>query len=77
MAIRKPSECCGTGEYGCTVPMPINGRVQGIDLCVADIVAALNAANIKTVMSCCGHNKLNGVICLEDGREITIKGEKE
>jgi hypothetical protein len=51
--------------------MPIKGRVRSIDYCIADIVAALNAANIKTVASCCGHG-LAGTIALEDGRELTI-----
>jgi hypothetical protein len=40
--------------------MPIRGRVQSIDLCIADIVAALNAANIVTV-------------ALEDGRELSCR----
>jgi len=52
--------------------MPIGGRRCEIDLCIADIVAALNAANIKTVASCCGHGKKIGVIGLSDGRHINI-----
>jgi hypothetical protein len=60
--------------------MPINGRLQSIDFCIADIVAALNAANIITVASCCGHpnashdnqSKTCGVISLEDGRELLV-----
>jgi len=50
-----PKKCCKIGTHECQIPMPINGRVRGIDYCIADIVAALNAANIKTVESCCGH----------------------
>jgi len=55
--------------------MPINGRVFNIDYCIADIVAALNAANIKTVASCCGHggNDIPSIITLEDGRELILK----
>jgi hypothetical protein len=53
--IDKPSKCCDMGSYECQVPMPLNGRVQGIDYCIADIVASLNASNIRTVASCCGH----------------------
>jgi hypothetical protein len=68
-----PEGCCAPGEYTCQVPMPINGRRCEIDLCVADIVAALNAANIRTVMSCCGHGQADGVVMLEDGLEIRIK----
>ena len=69
----KPEKCCKVGTYECQIPMPINGRVRGIDYCIADIVAALNASNIKTVASCCGHNIMNGEISLEDGRTLIIK----
>jgi len=71
--MKKPSKCCEMGSYGCQIPMPIKGRVQGIDLCIADIVAALNAANIETAASCCGHGKKDGVISLKDGRELILK----
>jgi len=57
--------------------MPINGRRHDIDFCVADIVAALNAANIITTMSCCGHDEKDGIICLQDGREIRIANVKD
>lgn len=71
----RPKACCGIGTYGCQVPMPINGRTQGIDYCIADIVAALNAANVRTVMSCCGHgNEAAAVINLADGRELRLSG---
>jgi hypothetical protein len=67
----KPKECTPMGEYKCQVPMPILGRIQGVDYCIADIVAALNAANIRTVMSCCGHgDDRKAIIMLEDGREL-------
>ena len=52
--------------------MAINGRRVDIDFCIADIVAALNAANITTSMSCCGHGKQNGAIVLDDGRVLHI-----
>lgn len=70
--MKRPQKCCAPGEYICQVPMPLNGRRHDIDLCIADIVAALNAANIATVASCCGHGVMDGVIALEDGRRITI-----
>lgn len=54
--------------------MPLNGRMQGIDYCIHDIVAALNASNIRTVASCCGHGTQDGVITLEDGRELRVSG---
>lgn len=73
----KPKQCCEMGTYDCQVLMPINIRVRGIDFCISDIVAALNAANIKTLASCCGHDKMDGNIILEDGREISIKNVKK
>ena len=71
--MKKPDKCCTMGTYDCQIPMPINGRRQDIDFCIADIVAALNAANISTVASCCGHKKMDGSIILSDGREIIVK----
>jgi len=68
----RPKACCAMGSYGCQVPMPLNGRIQGIDYCIADIVAALNAANISTVASCCGHNEVLGRIMLTDGRILDM-----
>ena len=53
--------------------MPINGRVQCIDHCIHQIVAALNAGGIRTEASCCGHGKMKGNIVLEDGRTIIIQ----
>jgi hypothetical protein len=67
-----PKQCCDFGEYGCQVPMPLNGRLQSVDFCIADIVAALNAANLSTVASCCGHGKQEAVISLADGRTLTL-----
>ena len=52
--------------------MPLNGRVQCIDHCIHHLVAALNAAGIRTVASCCGHGKMPGRIDLEDGRILAI-----
>ncbi len=66
------------GNFKNQIPMPIKRRVEYIDLCIADIVAALNAANIVTEASCCGHNEIEtGNIILSDGRVITIKYFKE
>jgi len=70
--LKKPDKCCAIGSYICQIPMPIKGRTCGIDYCIADIVAALNASNILTVASCCGHGK-DGIIILEDGRSLIIK----
>jgi hypothetical protein len=66
--------CTPVGGYLCQVPMPLNGRLQCIDFCIADIVAALNAANIKTVASCCGHgDESKSSVMLEDGRELLVR----
>jgi len=73
MSLAKPKHCCVVGSYNCQVPMPIQGRIQGVDYCIADLVAALNAANIVTVASCCGHNQQEGSILLEDGRSLIIR----
>lgn len=70
--MQKPDKCTPVGEYKCQVPMPLNGRVQDIDFCIADIVSALNAANIKTLASCCGHGERLGSIMLDDGRELVV-----
>lgn len=75
--MEKPSTCCKCGSYKCKVPMPLNGRVQGIDFCIADIVASLNASNIKTLASCCGHGTREASIALTDGREIYIRQFEE
>jgi hypothetical protein len=58
---------CGDGPGGIKtfeeqVPMPLGGRVQCIDKCIAHIVAALNAGGIETVASCCGHGKMDGLL---------------
>ncbi len=54
------------------VCMPLGGRVQCIDFCFHHIVAALNAGGIRTVASCCGHEKMHGRIDLEDGRVFVV-----
>ena len=66
-----------TATYAGQVCMPLNGRVQCIDYCIHQIVAALNAGGIRTVGSCCGHGKMKGNILLEDGRMLTIQRSPE
>ena len=53
-----------------------NRRVCKIDACIADIVEALDDAGIVMTHSCCGHNKNNGDILLEDGRKLVIVHKK-
>ena len=57
--------------------MPLKGRVQCIDFCIHQIVAALNAGGISTVGSCCGHGEMKGNIILEDGRVLLIQQKPE
>lgn len=71
--MEKPKKCCKPGEFTCQIPMAINGKVQCVDFCIAHIVAALNAANIQTLASCCGHGDITGSIILEDGRELVVR----
>lgn len=63
--IKKPEKCCECGSYDCSVPMPLNGKVRGIDLCVSHMVAALNAGGLATLASCCGHGERPGNIVLD------------
>lgn len=71
----RPTRCCSVGSYECQTPMPLGGRLHGIDYCIADIVAALNAAGIVTVASCCGHgDESRASIVLADGREVSVAG---
>lgn len=48
-----------------------------IDACIAPIVNALQMGGINMRGSCCGHNKVDGKISLEDGRVIIIKQEEK
>ena len=73
---RRFRKCCDVGTYEHAVPMPIGGRVQSIDYCIAHIVAALNAGGVRTLASCCGHGKKDGSIILEDGRELVIRNRE-
>lgn len=44
---------------------------------IADLVAALNKAGIRTVASCSGHGHRPGSIALKDGRWLTISPDDE
>ena len=56
------------GRYDHQVPMPINTRVRYIDHCIGDIVASLNASNIKTKASC-QHKVSSSIILNNNNRE--------
>ena len=62
----------GVKTFTNQVCMPLNGKVQAIDHCIHQIVAALNAGGVGTVASCCGHGTMPGNIVLDDGRVIAI-----
>jgi len=63
---------CAVGSYDHQVPQAVRGRVVYVDYCIAAIVAALNAAGIETVASCCGHGEFPGSVCLADGRRVIV-----
>lgn len=69
----RPASCCEMGSYGCQVPAAVGGRLRGIDFCIADVVAALNANGLETMASCCGHGEDSGMIALRDGRVLRIE----
>ena len=46
---------------------------KGIDMCISDIVNALNCHGVYTRSCCCGHGKEDGVIILHDGRNLIVK----
>lgn len=52
------------------------GRVKWkkmpIDSCIASLVRALQAGGINMKASCCGHNRIPGVITLDDGRDLLV-----
>ena len=48
-----------------------------IDRCIAPIVKALQKGGIDMRASCCGHEKTDGRIELQDGRVLMIKNKKE
>lgn len=62
-----------TGANGQPVEIiNIGGKSVEVDVEVAPIVSALNAAGISTVASCSGHDHRPGQIALLDGRELII-----
>lgn len=62
----------GEKTYANQACLPINGRVICVDWCIHQIVAALNAAGVETIASCCGHGKMAGRIDLKDGRVLYV-----
>lgn len=71
--MKKPDKCCAPGSHKCCTPLSLGDRVVGIDLCIAHIVAALNAGGIKTLTSCCGHGAQPGHIVMEGEHVIVLE----
>jgi hypothetical protein len=71
----KPEKCCEMFSNEHEIPAVSKGERIDVDLCVSDIVAALNAGGIPTMNSCCGHGDGNGYIQLWDGRRLEIERE--
>lgn len=46
---------------------------KAVDRCIADVVDALNSAEIWTRTSCCGHGERDGEILLADGRLLVVR----
>jgi hypothetical protein len=76
-------------EWGTSVVLPVvvpadlshtgEARVAAkpVDACIAPIVAALNAAAVPTVGSCCGHGRTLPTIPLADGRVVVIFDDRD
>lgn len=61
--VKIPADLSSTGQ--------VKWRHIGIDSCIADIVRALQEADIDMRSSCCGHGK-TGEITFQDGRILHI-----
>ena len=71
-----------TVDVPVAVPHPANTVMVGvpsastqlvpIDSCIAPIVAGLQAAQVFTEWSCCGHGQHTGYISLHDGRCLVV-----
>lgn len=66
----------GVVTFANQASLPIDGKVQCIDWCIHQIVAALNAGGVETIASCCGHGKQRGRIDLADGRILFIENDQ-
>lgn len=54
---------------------PPTRREWLIDRCIAPIVAALDAAGVYMLGSCCGHGNGPGEITLADGRRLFVASD--
>jgi len=73
----KPKECCDCGSYEHCIPMSVNNKVVYIDLCVARLVAALEAGGLQPVASCCGHGKVLPSVLLNDDTCLIVMNREQ
>jgi hypothetical protein len=52
---------------------PWGGRAVGIDRCILNEVRGLWARGIRTIESCCGHNKAQGYIAVDEASRGAIE----
>ena len=73
----KPKECCDCGSYEHCIPMSVNNKVVHIDLCVAQLVASLEAGGMRPVASCCGHGTTPPSVLLDDDTWIVVLNREQ
>jgi len=55
----------GTYEFSMGIYLPWNGELATIDMCLHKDIFELWSMGVRTVESCCGHNKIRGYIAVE------------
>ena len=65
ISLKIPADLSHTGE--------VYWKSTKVDACIANIVQALQDANIDMRGSCCGHGKNQGFIDLQDGRTLILE----
>jgi hypothetical protein len=59
------------------VPVTLaDGRVVGVDGCIAPLVQVLNDNGFPTAASCCGHGTLPATIPLADDRWLILSADR-
>lgn len=68
---------CNNIDFGDYSNMEIiydnKGNKMQVDKCIADEILWLNNIGIKTIASCCGHNKIKGSIAVEEKYVLRMK----
>lgn len=60
------------GDLTASCPVEMRWKMLPIDMCIAELVRALNASGHSTTSACCGHGEAPGVIGLADGRALLV-----